>query len=161
MLNWRASVSVRFPQFGQARFASRKQRRHLVRRLALGVDPKLLLDQVVGPEARLLQVLQSTSGIVEIDDVPGCLPDPRVHQDAGVEPDHIPATLDERPPPELLDIVLQLDAERSVVPGIRQTRRRYRNPGKTKPRRLESATIFSMVARTRRNRSVGIETPRV
>ena len=43
-------------------------------------------------------------------------PDLRVHEDAGVEPDDVLALLDHRPPPRPLDVVLQLDAERAVVP---------------------------------------------
>ena len=40
----------------------------------------------------------------------------RVHQDPGVEPDDVVALLDHRPPPRALDVVLELDAERPVVP---------------------------------------------
>mgnify|MGYP000868243819 CR=1 FL=1 len=36
----------------------------------------------------------------------------------GVEADHVAPPLDKRSPPELLDVVFQLDAERSVVPGV-------------------------------------------
>src|SRR5690606_25088403 len=50
----------------------------------------------------------------------GCFPDTRVHQDAGVEADHVPALLDEVPPPKLLDVVAQLDAKRTEVPRVRQ-----------------------------------------
>src|SRR5262245_10946927 len=41
-----------------------------------------------------------------------------MHKDAAVETDHVPPPVDERPPPELLDVVFQLDAERPVVPGV-------------------------------------------
>ena len=43
-------------------------------------------------------------------------PDLRVHEDPGVEPDDVVALLDHRPPPGALDVVLELDAERPVVP---------------------------------------------
>jgi hypothetical protein len=39
-----------------------------------------------------------------------------VHEDAGVEPDDVVALLDHRPPPRPLDVVLELDPERAVVP---------------------------------------------
>ena len=120
MLNWRASVSVRLPHFGQGRFASRRIADHLFRRFALGVHAEPLLDQVIGPEAALAG-FAIDQRIVEIDDVAGCLPDARVHQDAGVEADHVAPALDEGPPPELLDVVLELDAERAVVPGVGQS----------------------------------------
>src|SRR3989344_4532402 len=44
------------------------------------------------------------------------LPRLRVHHDGRIESAHIVAVLDKHPPPELLYIVLELDAERSVVP---------------------------------------------
>ena len=43
-------------------------------------------------------------------------PDLGMHQDAGVQADDVVALLDHRPPPGPLDVVLELDAERAVVP---------------------------------------------
>ena len=74
MLNWRASVRVRLPQTGQGRFASRRICRHLLWRLALGVDAELLLDQMVGAESALAG-LAIDQRIVEVDDVTRRLPD--------------------------------------------------------------------------------------
>ena len=120
MLNWRASVSVRFPQTGQGRFASRRISDIFVGRHALGMDAEPLLDQMVGPESALAG-LAVDQRIVEVDDVTRRLPDAWVHQDPGIEADHVAPPVDEGPPPELLDVVLQLDAERAVIPGVGQT----------------------------------------
>ena len=38
-----------------------------------------------------------------------------------VEPDDLAPAMDEGPPPELLDIVFQLDAQWAVIPGVGQT----------------------------------------
>ena len=54
--------------------------------------------------------------IAERSDVTGRDPDLRVHEDPGVEPDDVLAFLDHRPPPSALDVVLQLDPERTVIP---------------------------------------------
>ena len=54
--------------------------------------------------------------VAEAADVAGRHPDLGVHEDAGVEADDVVALLDHRPPPGPLDVVLQLDAERAVVP---------------------------------------------
>ena len=55
-------------------------------------------------------------GVAERADVAGRDPDLGVHEDPGVEPDDVLALLDHRPPPCPLDVVLQLDPERAVVP---------------------------------------------
>ncbi len=54
--------------------------------------------------------------VAEAADVTGGDPDLGVHEDPRVEPDDVLALLDHRPPPRALDVVLQLDAERPVVP---------------------------------------------
>ena len=43
-------------------------------------------------------------------------PDLRRHEDPGIEAHDVVAQLDHRPPPGPLDVVLELDAERSVIP---------------------------------------------
>ena len=45
------------------------------------------------------------------------LPDPRRHEDGGVEADDVVAALDHGPPPCLFDVALEEDAEGPVVPG--------------------------------------------
>src|SRR5713226_761310 len=45
------------------------------------------------------------------------LPDEWMHEDRGVESDHVGAEADVVSPPHALDVVLQLDAERPVVPA--------------------------------------------
>ena len=71
--------------------------------------------QLVEPEALVVgQALDQR--VAERAEVTGRLPDLRVHEDAGIEPDDVVALLDHRPPPRPLDVVLELDAERAVVP---------------------------------------------
>ena len=52
----------------------------------------------------------------EAADVARGFPDLRVHDDRAVEPDHVVAHLDVVAPPGVLDVPLQLDAQRAVVP---------------------------------------------
>ena len=49
-------------------------------------------------------------------DVTARLPDARMHEDRRVEPLDVVARADHRRPPALLAVLLQLDAERTVVP---------------------------------------------
>src|SRR4029453_5904606 len=48
-------------------------------------------------------------------EVPRGLPDPGGHDDGRVLADHVVAQLHDRAPPGLLDVVLELDPERTVV----------------------------------------------
>src|SRR5207302_7601314 len=75
----------------------------------------LTVGQLVEPKA-LPTARAFDEGIREVLDVPGGLPDPRVHEDRGVEPDDVVALADHRPPPGVLHVVLQLHAERAEVP---------------------------------------------
>ena len=54
--------------------------------------------------------------IVEDLEVSARLPHARRHDHRGVEPDDVVAELDDRTPPGVLDVPLQLDAERAIVP---------------------------------------------
>ena len=54
--------------------------------------------------------------VVEVRDVSGRAPDIPVHQDGGVQADHVWAAPYERLPPMALDVVLELDTEGPVVP---------------------------------------------
>jgi hypothetical protein len=109
----RAVAAVRAREIGLA-----QDRAHFLRRLRRRIgDPELLFQHMIRPEARLARPAVD-QGIVEVHDVAGSFPDTRMHQDAGVEPDHVAATLDKRLPPELLDVVAQLDAQRTEVPRI-------------------------------------------
>ena len=54
--------------------------------------------------------------VTELRDVAGRDPYLRVHQDARVEADDVVALLDHGAPPGALDVVLELDAERPVIP---------------------------------------------
>ena len=93
-LNCRASVKVPVsPQFGT------------------GVALK-----VVGAEA-LAAAAAVDEGVGEVFDVAAGAPDLGVHEDGGVEADHVAASPYEGLPPVALDVVLELDAEGAVVPG--------------------------------------------
>ena len=91
--------------------------------LAVGVLAGLLgrlpraggVSELVGAEARLAG-LAVDQRVGEAGDVAGGLPDAGVHQDGGVEALDVVALAHHRIPPALLDVVLQLDAERAVVP---------------------------------------------
>ena len=71
--------------------------------------------QLVEAEAPMVR-LALDQRVAERPDVPGRDPDLGVHEDSRVEPDDVVPLLDHRLPPGALDVVLQLDAERTVVP---------------------------------------------
>ena len=77
--------------------------------------------QVLGA-GQLVEAVAAVAGralderVAERPDVARRDPDLGVHQDPGIEPDDVVALLDHRPPPGPLDVVLQLDPERPVVP---------------------------------------------
>ena len=104
-LKLRGSVNGPLPQLGH--FS-----------LALGGGAAVLglerLDQVVLAEA-LVAVGALDQRVGERLQVPGGLPDPRGHDDGRVLADHVVAQLHDRAPPGPLDVVLQLDPERTVV----------------------------------------------
>jgi hypothetical protein len=75
--------------------------------------------------------------------VPGGLPDLARQDDARVEADDVVAPLHDGLPPLALDVVLELDAERPVVPGGAQAAVDLEE-GKTRPRRLARLTMVSM-----------------
>ena len=56
-------------------------------------------------------------GVGEALDVAGGLPDAGVHEDGGVQADHVVALVDDGAPPGVLDVALELDAQGAVVPG--------------------------------------------
>ena len=68
---------------------------------------------------RRWQTTHSTSGSVKLSTCrwPSR---PRVHDDGGVEADHVVALEDHGTPPGVLDVALELGAERAVVPGAGQ-----------------------------------------
>jgi hypothetical protein len=72
------------------------------------------LDQVVLAEA-LVAVGALDQRVRERLEVAGGLPDPGGHDDGRVLADHVVAQLHDRAPPGLLDVVLELDPERTVV----------------------------------------------
>ncbi len=80
--------------------------------LLLGVR---LLQMVLA--IALVAVLALDERIDERGEVAGGRPYLRREDDGGVEAHDVIAALDHRPPPLALDVVLQLDAERAVVPG--------------------------------------------
>ena len=72
--------------------------------------------KVVGAEA-LAAAAAVDEGVGEVFDVAAGTPDLGVHEDGGVEADHVAASPYEGLPPVALDVVLELDAEGAVVPG--------------------------------------------
>ncbi len=83
---------------------------------ALGV----LLGELVGAEA-VVAGGALHQRVVKGGDVPGCLPDGAGQDHRGVQADDVVAALHHRLPPLALDVVLELDAERSVIPGRPRT----------------------------------------
>ena len=82
---------------------------------ASGVPRRALDLRIVGAEA-LLAVLAIDERIGEAGDVAARLPHARMHQDRRVEPLDVVARANHRMPPAVLDVLLELDAERAVVP---------------------------------------------
>ena len=73
--------------------------------------PGQLVEAVAPPAGGALH-----ERVAEAAHVAGRHPHLRVHEDPGVQPHDVVAVLDHRPPPRPLDVVLELDAEGSVVP---------------------------------------------
>ena len=78
-----------------------------------------VLDQLVRAVAHAA-ALAVDQGIVEGGHMAGCHPDLRVHEDRGVKSHVVGVFLHELLPPGALDVVLQLHAERAVIPGVRE-----------------------------------------
>src|SRR6266568_8477844 len=81
-----------------------------VRLAGRALDPR-----VVGAKP-VLTVLAIHQRIGEPGHMPRCLPNLGMHEDRGVEALDILPFVDHRAPPALLDVLLELDAERPVVP---------------------------------------------
>src|ERR1035437_9212327 len=94
-----------------------------LRQLALAVLARLLARlpravrvlQLVGAKAALAEFAVHER-IDEPTDVPARLPHARMHKDRGIETLDVVARAHHRVPPALLQVALQLDAERTVVP---------------------------------------------
>ena len=82
--------------------------------------PEPLLDQVIRSKPALARATVNQR-VIETLDVTRRLPNARMHEDTGIEPDDVAALVHESTPPEILDIAFELHAERPVVPGICQT----------------------------------------
>ena len=80
----------------------------------------LLADQLVGAVACLAGAAVQ-QGVREAGDVAGGHPGLRVHDDGCIQTHIIGALLHEFLQPCLFDIVLELDAQRAVVPAVGQT----------------------------------------
>ena len=94
---------------------------HLVEGHGVGVDVgELLADELVGAVTRLAR-LAVQQGIGEAGDVPGRDPRLGVHDDRRVQTDVVRALLHELLEPRLFDVVLELHAQRAVVPGVGKT----------------------------------------
>ena len=75
--------------------------------------------EVVFPEAPLA-VAALDERVVEPRHMPARLPDLRAHENRRIQPHDVIAPPDERPPPRILDVLLQLRPQRPVVPGASQ-----------------------------------------
>src|SRR5690606_33504433 len=98
---------------------------------AVGADQDAHLDRVrivdtVLLGVGLLQMILSVALVAlealdervdEGREVAGGLPHRRREDDRGVQADDVVAPLDHRPPPLALDVLLELDAQRAVVPS--------------------------------------------
>jgi hypothetical protein len=87
----------------------------MLTRMLAGLLGALGVLQLVGPESRLAG-LTVHQRIGEPGHVPRRLPDARVHQDRGVQPLDVVPGVHHRPPPPVLDVLLELDSQRAVVP---------------------------------------------
>ena len=76
-----------------------------------------VLDDLIGAEA-LMALTAVHQRIGKSTEVAGGDPGLGIHQDGGVQTDVVAVLLDELLPPGPLDVVLQLHAERTVVPGV-------------------------------------------
>ena len=93
----------------------------------LGVGPavarlralRVVLDQLVGPEARLARAAVHQR-IVEAAHVAARHPDLAVHQDRRVQTHVVFVLLHKLLPPGALDVVLELHAQRAVIPAVGQ-----------------------------------------
>src|SRR5262249_17582165 len=88
------------------------------RRLA-GLQWTLGASDVVGAEA-LFALAAVDQRVGETGQVTGGLPHPGVHEDRAIDADDIIARLHHIAPPGVLDVALQLDADRTVIPAARQ-----------------------------------------
>jgi hypothetical protein len=96
---------------------------------ALGVSPLLRREHVIRARPRLARAAVRHR-IGEGRLVARVLPHQAIHQNGGVEPFHVVALVHDRAPPGALDVVLQFDAQRTVVPGAAETavdRRRWKH----------------------------------
>ena len=91
---------------------------HLLKRHGVHVDLVMLLaDELIGAVTRAAGFAVE-QGVGEARNVAGRDPRLRVHDNGGVETDVVRALLHELLEPRLFDVVLELHAERAVVPGI-------------------------------------------
>src|SRR5205823_13906056 len=74
------------------------------------------LRQIIQPEP-LPAIAALDQRVGEVLDVARRLPDAGMHQDRAVEAHDVVAELNHRAPPRALHVVLQLHAERAVVPS--------------------------------------------
>ncbi len=77
----------------------------------------IVLDQLVRPEAGFT-AFAVHQRIVEVHHMAGGYPGFRVHQDSGIHPHVVGAFLHEFTPPGFFDVVFELHAQGTVIPGI-------------------------------------------
>ena len=82
-----------------------------------------LLDQVIRPEPALAGAAVNQR-VIEALDVPRRLPNARMHQNAGIETDDVPALMHEPAPPQVLDVAFELDSQAAHSPRYLPDRRK-------------------------------------
>ena len=77
-------------------------------------------EQVIGTKAAMA-ILAIDQRVIEARDMTGSNPHFGVHQNGGIDAVGIGDLLDEKLPPQLLDVVFQFDTQRTIVPGVGQS----------------------------------------
>ena len=93
--------------------------RPAVRLDVLAVRLRPILNELIRAETRLAR-LAVHQRVVEVADVSAGDPNLTVHQNRAVDADVVLALLNEFLPPRTLDVVLEFNAQRAVVPRVRQ-----------------------------------------
>ena len=116
-----AEQAVEHARLGEGAPVAAVRAGELLEAAGRGVAVPLLvgLDQVIGAVA-LVAERALGERVDELGDVPAGLPYLPGQDDRGVQAHDVVALGDHRAPPLALDVVLQLDAERAVVPGSPQ-----------------------------------------
>ena len=95
------------------------RRIHLLHRHAIWVNAVVFEDMVGAVAAMINRVL--TQRINKRIDMPARPPNLLIHQNRRVDAIHIVALIDEHFPPQIHDVALQSDAQRTIIPSSAKT----------------------------------------